>query len=71
MRILTIAIPQTPGKCRWCGCTWDDPCPPGCGWANRDQTLCTECVDVDKLVRTKAGRRTLVEGYQIGAEAAS
>lgn len=32
------------GTCRVCGCTYDDPCPEGCGWANVEQTLCTSLV---------------------------
>lgn len=67
---MKIELSERPGVCRWCGCTYDDPCPPGCGWANRAQTLCTECVEFDTKMRTKAGRRELVEGYNIGAEVA-
>lgn len=31
------------GVCRACGCTQEDGCPEGCGWAAED--LCTACVD--------------------------
>ncbi|MGY2051916.1 hypothetical protein [Methylobacterium sp. JK268] len=31
------------GVCRTCGCTQDDACPGGCGWAGPD--LCTACAD--------------------------
>jgi hypothetical protein len=55
----TITITERPGRCRWCGCTYDDPCPAGCGWANRQQTLCTECTRLDGLMRTAKGRREL------------
>lgn len=68
---MNIEIKEKPGRCRWCGCTYDDPCPPGCGWANRAQTLCTECVEFDQKIRTAGGRRELVEAYHIGIEAAS
>ncbi|HTB10971.1 MAG TPA: hypothetical protein VK752_05345 [Bryobacteraceae bacterium] len=30
-------------RCRHCGCTDDEPCEGGCGWAAED--LCTSCVD--------------------------
>ncbi|MFE1598235.1 hypothetical protein [Methylobacterium sp. ID0610] len=30
------------GVCRTCGCTQNDACPDGCGWAGPD--LCTACV---------------------------
>lgn len=54
---IVIEIPQEPGTCRWCGCTHSTPCEGGCGWANRAQTLCTACVNVDRQVRSKNGRR--------------
>jgi hypothetical protein len=28
-------------RCRFCGCTQEDACPVGCGWAEID--LCTVC----------------------------
>lgn len=31
------------GVCRECGCTENDACPGGCGWAEPD--LCTACVE--------------------------
>jgi hypothetical protein len=61
---MNVTIPERPGRCRWCGCTYHDPCPAGCGWANRQQTLCSECADLDRLVRTVAGRRELAELMQ-------
>lgn len=67
---LVIKLKETPGKCRWCGCTYYDPCPPGCGWANRAQTLCTECVEFDKRMRSASGRREAVELFNMGREAA-
>jgi hypothetical protein len=66
---MKLTIPERPGVCRWCGCTYHDPCPPGCSWANRQQTLCSECVAFDTAMRTKAGRRHAVETFNIGAEA--
>lgn len=32
------------GVCRKCGCTWEDPCPGGCAWADGSETVCTECL---------------------------
>jgi hypothetical protein len=29
--------------CKICGCTEQDACPGGCGWADPDRTLCTRC----------------------------
>jgi hypothetical protein len=52
----TIAIKETPGKCRWCGCTWEHACDGGCSWANRQQTLCSGCVTFDRDMKTAAGR---------------
>jgi hypothetical protein len=40
-------VADRPGLCRFCGCTYYHPCPEGCGWADRKQTLCTACVHVD------------------------
>jgi len=31
------------GVCRMCGCSHFDPCPNGCAWADRAQTVCSEC----------------------------
>jgi len=61
---LTIRIAETPGRCRWCGCTYERPCANGCGWANRAQTLCTECVPLDRAMRTARGRATLAAWLQ-------
>jgi len=58
---MDITITETPGRCRWCGCTYERPCDLGCDWANRNQTLCTACVELDRLVRSAAGRKTLAE----------
>jgi hypothetical protein len=35
--------PDRRGVCRECGCTEFDPCPGGCGWADRTRRLCTAC----------------------------
>jgi hypothetical protein len=48
--------------CLACGCTEFEPCPEGCGWANRDHTLCTACARPKKRapaaakMRAKRGR---------------
>lgn len=31
------------GTCKFCGCQENAPCEFGCGWADDDQTLCTQC----------------------------
>lgn len=31
--------------CRVCGCTWNNACPGGCYWVEKD--LCSECVGVE------------------------
>lgn len=51
----------TPGICRWCRCTYDNPCANGCSWVERTQTLCSECVPLDKALQNNAGRRELAE----------
>jgi hypothetical protein len=64
MNAHAILLTQTPGRCRWCRCTEFEPCANGCGWANREQTLCTECVRLDTVMKTAAGRRELAEFVQ-------
>jgi len=64
---MKIDIKETPGKCRWCGCTYYSPCDAGCAWANRAQTLCTECVGLDRLMRSAPGRRVLALKSQEGS----
>lgn len=62
-----------PGRCRWCRCTYEEPCPGSCGWANREQTLCTACVDVERAWRrlpTKKPNmvRAFFRGFMVGAD---
>jgi hypothetical protein len=70
---LTIRVSLTPGVCRWCRCTYDNPCANGCSWADRTQTLCSECVPLDKALETARGRRELAEftqehGFLVGRQ---
>lgn len=62
--ILTIRVSLVPGTCRWCRCTYTRPCANGCSWVERTQTLCSECVPLDRAVQTMAGRRELAEFVQ-------
>jgi hypothetical protein len=62
--VRTIRLTERAGRCRWCGCTYHEPCAAGCGWANRQQTLCTECVPIDRAMQTASGRRELAEFTQ-------
>jgi hypothetical protein len=64
MTMYEIHLTQMRGRCRWCRCTEREPCPGGCGWATREQTLCTECIQLDTAMRTVAGRRELAEFLQ-------
>ena len=63
---LTIRVSLTPGICRWCRCNWNNPCANGCSWVERTQTLCSECVPLDKALQTMAGRLELAEFLQDG-----
>lgn len=62
--LLTIRVALTPGVCRWCRCTDDNPCANGCSLVERTQTLCSECVPLDKALETVTGRRELAEFVQ-------
>jgi hypothetical protein len=64
MKEASFVITNRAGQCRWCHCTHDRPCANGCGWADRTQTLCTECVPLDRAMHTTAGRRELAEFLQ-------
>jgi hypothetical protein len=64
MKEASFVITNRPGQCRWCKCTYDRPCANGCGWADRTQTLCTECAPLDRAMQTSAGRRELAEFLQ-------
>jgi hypothetical protein len=59
MKSHAIYLTQTPGRCRWCRCTEREPCEPPCGWANRQHTVCTACVDLDLAMRNAPGRMAL------------
>lgn len=61
---LTIRVSLVPGVCRWCRCTYDNPCANGCSWVERTQTLCSECVPLDRAMQTMASRRELAEFVQ-------
>jgi hypothetical protein len=72
MKESSFVIRNTVGQCRWCGCTYDRPCANGCSWADAQHTLCSECVALDRAMRSRAGRRDLAEfvqehGFLIGA----
>jgi hypothetical protein len=64
MKESSFVITNKAGQCRWCHCTYDTPCANGCSWADRSQTLCSECVPLDRALRTTAGRRELAEFVQ-------
>lgn len=64
MRTDSIALADVSGRCRWCQCTARVPCKCGCSWANPRRSLCTACVEVDKLARTPAGRRVIARILQ-------
>jgi hypothetical protein len=64
---MKVTFRERPGRCRWCGCTHERPCANGCGWANRQQTLCTECAPLDAAIRSTAGRVLLAEFLQDNA----
>lgn len=68
---MEITIVERPGECRWCGCDHDHPCESVCGWANAKQTLCTACVNLDRSMRSKAGRAKAVELFNAGEDAAA
>jgi hypothetical protein len=63
-----------PGSCRWCRCTYDDPCPQGCGWADAAQTLCTACTALERAwTHLEAAhlpnmRRAFYRGYLAGSD---
>lgn len=63
-----------PGVCRWCRCTYIEPCPQGCGWADAEQTLCTCCTRVDRAWRFLAAarlpnmRRAFFRGFMVGTD---
>lgn len=54
-----VLKPVSPGVCSACGCTEEDACEGGCSWADREQTLCSECVPIH------AGNTVTVNGDDI------
>jgi hypothetical protein len=63
-----------PGTCRWCRCSHFNPCPDGCGWADPEQTLCTECVAIEHAWRALPPPRlpnmvrAFFRGFVVGAD---
>lgn len=45
-----------PGFCRHCGCSYDKPCDPPCGWANHSQTCCDNPICTRKEIRSVKGK---------------
>lgn len=45
-----------PGTCSKCGCTEEAACEGGCGWANKERTLCTSCEDPNDQRQRLAAR---------------
>jgi len=64
MKESSFVITNKAGQCRWCKCTELHACANGCSWANREATLCSECVPLDTAMKTTAGRRELAEFVQ-------
>jgi len=56
-----IQLTLVSGRCRWCGCTEDQPSAQDRRWANADATLCIACVSLERAMRTPNGRRRLAE----------
>lgn len=46
------------GVCRVCGCTETSPCPGGCAWTDRTETLCTACEDPNNLGQPRKMKKT-------------
>lgn len=63
-RWIDIRVSLVSGRCRWCGCTYENGCGVGCGWVDRAQTLCTACEPLDCSMRTAGGRRQLAAALQ-------
>lgn len=70
---VVIRVPLESGRCRWCQCTDHDACPGGCAWVDSAHTLCSECVELDRAMRSQTGRVTVARAWQEdeGARAAS
>lgn len=58
-----IVIVNAPGHCRWCGCTDAHACAGG-RWANPRRSLCSDCVPLDRALRSREGRRALAAFLQ-------
>lgn len=67
MRTETIVLPLISGRCRWCQNTTRG----GATWADRHQTLCLPCAELDTVVRTPAGRKLMARMIQPLFEAAA
>lgn len=39
-----VPSPNEP-TCRYCGCTEFNACPSGCSWLDKDQTICSACLE--------------------------
>ena len=58
-----------PGICSVCACTHDDPCFEGCGWHDRQHTICTACAPLSAADR-EAKRVQALEGLAMQLEIA-
>ena len=59
-----IRITLVKNRCRWCGCTNGRKCASGCAWVTADRTLCSNCAEIDAMVRNPAGRVYIAHAVQ-------
>jgi hypothetical protein len=63
-------LKPTPERCWVCGCTWNNPCPEGCSWADDTHTICTNPICLRAARRLsgfiKAADRVLKHAAGIG-----
>lgn len=37
------------GRCRYCLCVWEAACDGGCSWVDGDETICSACLDPERV----------------------
>ena len=53
------------GRCQVCGCTDEHGCAVGCEWANSSHTLCSACVEFERMAVIELGIRLVAIERQL------
>jgi hypothetical protein len=54
------------GRCRYCACTYTQPCYPPCCWIDRAETVCSACFEKAKKDGVKLVQGAAMMAMMVG-----